>query len=176
MIERMSPDWRGRRILSWTAMVLMCVAGGVGSAHASIALLMEEPYGAFGAMNPTGHAAIYLNHICADSPTSLRLCHEGEYGVVISRYHKIDGYDWIAIPLVGYLYAVNNVSDIPTTMDKEQVAVVQNAYRKEHLLDLAPDSRKGGPPKGEWTELVGESYIRTMHGFQVNSTPEQDQR
>jgi hypothetical protein len=158
------------------AAVLLCLSAAAAYAHASIALLMEEPYGKFGAMNPTGHAAVYLNHICAESPIVLRRCHDGEYGVVISRYHKIDGYDWIAIPLVGYLYAVDNVSDIPITVDKEQVAVLQNAYRKEHLLALAPDNRRGGPPKGEWTELVGESYIRTMYGFQVDSTPEQDQR
>ena len=145
-------------------------------AHAAVALLMEEPYGAFGAMNPTGHAAIYLNHVCADSPISLRPCHEGEYGVVISRYHKIDGYDWIAVPLVGYLYAVDDVSQIPATADREQVAALQDAYRREHLIEIAPDNKKGQAPKGEWTELVGESYIRTMHGFQVDSTAEQDER
>ena len=157
-------------------MVVVCFAWGVGSAHASIALLMEEPYGAFGAMNPTGHAAIYLNHICADSPTVLRACHDGEYGVVISRYHKMDGYDWIAIPLVGYLYAVDDLSQIPAAADRAQVAALQDAYRKEHLMDLAPDNKKGEAPKGEWTELVGESYIRTMHGFEVDSTAEQDER
>ena len=81
---------------------------------------MEEPYGKFGAMNPTGHAAVYFNRICVDSPTVLRLCHDGEYGVVISRYHKIDGYDWIAIPLVGYLYAVDSPSEIPATVDRER--------------------------------------------------------
>jgi hypothetical protein len=48
-------------------------------------------------------------------------CHDGEYGVVISRYHKIDGYDWIAIPLAGYLSAVDAVAEIPTLVDKEQV-------------------------------------------------------
>ena len=79
---------------------------------------MEEPYGEFGAMNPTGHAAVYFNQICAETPTMLRPCHDGEYGVVISRYHKIDGYDWLAIPLVGYLYAVDSPSDIPVTVDK----------------------------------------------------------
>src|SRR6202022_2886379 len=52
-------------------------------AHASVAFLMEEPYGEFGAMNPTGHAAVYLNHICAASPTELRMCRSGELGVVI---------------------------------------------------------------------------------------------
>jgi hypothetical protein len=145
-------------------------------AHASVALFMEEPYGEFGAMNPTGHAAVYFNHICADSPTSLRPCHDGEFGVVISRYHKIDGYDWLAIPLVPYLYAVDSPNDVPQAVDKEQVAALREAYRKQHLLDLAPDNRHGRSPKGEWTELVGSSYDRTIHGFQVDSTPAQDQR
>ena len=155
-----------------TALVCLFAAESVG--HASSALFMEEPYGAFGAMNPTGHAAVYLNHVCADSPTALRPCHDGEYGVVISRYHKIDGYDWIAIPLVPYLYAVDSVSDIPASVDKEQAAALRDAYRKTHLLELAPDSKKGGSPKGEWTELVGGSFDRKIHGFQVDSTPEQD--
>ena len=78
-------------------------------ARADAALLMEEPYGEFGAFNPTGHAAIYLNHVCAESPTRLRPCRPGEPGAVISRYHKIDGYDWLAIPLVPYFYAVERV-------------------------------------------------------------------
>jgi hypothetical protein len=144
-------------------------------AQASAALLMEEPYGAFGAMNPTGHAAVYLNHVCADSPTTLRPCRDGEYGVVISRYHKIDGYDWIAIPLVPYLYAVDSVGDIPTTIDKVQAGELRDAYRRAHLLDLAPNTAKNGSPKGEWTELVGASFDRKIHGFQVDSTPQQDQ-
>ena len=168
----------GRRswMLGPAMAALVCLLMTARPAHAAVALLMEEPYGAFGAMNPTGHAAIYLNHICADSPTSLRACHEGEYGVVISRYHKVDGYDWIAVPLVGYLYAVDNLSDVPTAADRAQVEALQDAYRRAHLMDLAPDNKKGEAPKGEWNELVGESYIRTMHGFQVDSTAEQDER
>jgi hypothetical protein len=145
-------------------------------AHASIALLMEEPYGTFGAMNPTGHAAVYLSQVCADSPTFLRPCHEGEYGVVISRYHKIDGYDWIAVPLVAYLYSVDTVQEIPQYVDKEKVAELRNAYRREHLLALAPDNKKGQTPGGEWTQLVGSSFDRTIHGFQIDTTPEQDER
>jgi hypothetical protein len=157
--------------------LLFCLFAATATyAHASVALLMEEPYGDFGAVNPTGHSAVYFNHICADSPTVLRPCHDGEYGVVISRYHKIDGYDWLAIPLVPYLYAVDSLADVPQTVDKEQVAALRDAYRKQHLLDLAPNNRQGGSPKGEWTELVGSSYDRTIHGFQVDSTPAQDQR
>ena len=148
----------------------------VPCAHASVALLMEEPYGGLGEVNPTGHSAVYFNRICADSLTVLRPCHDGEYGSVISRYHKVGGYDWIAIPLIGYLYAVDSPSDIPATVDKEQVGALRDAYRREHLLRIAPDNWKGGPPKGEWTELVGSSFDRTIHGFQVDSTPAQDLR
>jgi hypothetical protein len=154
--------------------VLLLVQGTF--ARASIALLMEEPYGTFGAFNPTGHAAVYLNHVCAASPTELRPCQPGEYGVVISRYHKIHGYDWIAIPLIPYLYAVETPSEIPASVDAKQEAALRDAYRRAHLEDLAPDTRKGKAPGGEWIQLVGSSYDRTIHGFEVVSTEEQDER
>jgi hypothetical protein len=180
MIERRIQGWKISSIrtgpLLRLAAFLFCVFAAQTPAHASVALLMEEPYGAFGAVNPTGHAAIYLSHVCADSPKMLRPCREGEYGVVISRYHKIDGLDWIAMPLVGYLYAVDSVAEAPARVDRAQVANLRDAYRREHLLDLAPDTRDGDPPKGEWTQLVGSSYDRTIHGFQIDSTPEQDER
>ncbi len=32
---------------------------------AQAALLMEEPFGLFGTINPTGHNAIYLEDVCA---------------------------------------------------------------------------------------------------------------
>ncbi len=137
---------------------------------------MEEPYGEFGAFNPTGHAAVYLNHICAQSPTQLRPCGPGELGSVISRYHKVAGRDWIAMPLIPYLYAVDDVTQVPTSVDKAKVAELRDAYRREHLEALAPDTAQGLAPNGEWTQLVGSSYDRTIHGFQVTSTPEQDER
>jgi hypothetical protein len=148
----------------------------ISNAHASVALLMEEPYGDFGAFNPTGHAAVYLNHVCAETPTQLRMCRNGEYGVVISRYHKINGYDWIAMPLIPYLYAVNSGDDVPLTVDKAKVAELRDIYRREHLIALAPDTPTGEMPKGEWTQLVGSSYDRTIHGFEIESTQEQDER
>lgn len=163
------------RVLVMTLGCVIALLGGM-QAHASVALLMEEPYGDFGAFNPTGHAAVYLNHVCAETPTELRMCRDGEYGVVISRYHKIDGYDWIAIPLIPYLYAVDSVSEIPPRVDKAQVAALRDAYRRGHLEALASDAKNGGAPGGEWTQLVGSSYDRTIHGFEVESTLEQDER
>jgi hypothetical protein len=162
-----------------TLVAFMWVIRGL-RAHADAALLMEEPYGEFGAFNPTGHAAIYLNHICADSPTRLRPCRQGEPGAVISRYHKIDGYDWLAIPLVPYLYAVERVEDVPTTADAALEARLRDQYRRDHLLALAPDreegKKAGEAPGGEWTQLIGASYDRRIYGFQIQTTPEEDEQ
>jgi hypothetical protein len=158
------------------AVLVLVVLSARCQAHASIAFLMEEPYGTFGALNPTGHAAVYLSRVCAASPTSLRPCHEGEFGVVISRYHKIDGYDWLAVPLVPYLYAVEDPSDTPRYVDRQAVALLRDTYRRSHLLNLVPDNQFGLAPGGDWTQLVGSSFDRTIHGFQMDTTPEQDAR
>lgn len=164
------------KIFLTAAVCVLLLCTSTPTAHASVSLLMEEPYGGFGAFNPTGHAAMYLSNICAETPTRLRLCHEGEYGSVISRYHKVNGYDWVAIPLIPYLYAVNSIDEIPTSVDKAKVAELRDAYRRAHLEALAADTQDGGTPKGEWKQLVGSSYDRTIHGFQVDTTREQDER
>lgn len=156
--------------------LLLLLLAQAGWAHASVALLMEEPYGDLGQFDPAGHAAVYLNHVCAASPIELRSCQPGEFGVVISRYHKIGGYDWIAIPLIPYLYAVDNASEIPASVDKGQVAALRDEYRRKHLEDLVPDDKHGRAPNGDWTQLVGSAYDRTIHGFQVMSTEQQDER
>lgn len=164
------------RFLGRVFLAMLVAMMAVRSAGASVALLMEEPYGRFGAFNPTGHAALYLNHVCAESPTQLRMCHDGEYGVVISRYHKVGGYDWIAVPLVPYLYAVSSPEDIPASADKAEVDRLRDAYRRKHLKKLAPDMGTGAAPKGEWVQLVGSSYDRTIHGFELETTRDQDER
>jgi len=155
-------------VIAWV-MSLGCV-----QARADAALLLEEPFGEFGAMNPTGHAAIYLNHVCADTPTHLRPCREGEVGVVLSRYHRIDGYDWLAIPLIPYLYAVDDPSEIPATATPRLELKLRDTYRRNHLMDLVPDDPKHEIPKGEWIQLIGASYDRRIWGFEVATDSDQD--
>lgn len=143
-------------------------------ARANVTLLVEEPYGAFGFLTPTGHAAIYLSRVCAASPTSLRRCNPGESGAVISRYHRVGGYDWIAMPLIPYLYAVEREDQIPTSVTQEQVARLRDDYRRTHLEELVPDGKDGAMSPGDWTQLVGEAYDRTIYAFSVQTTAEQD--
>jgi hypothetical protein len=156
-------------LLSFACVVLSCA-----TARADAALLLEEPFGKFGAMNPTGHAAIYLTRVCADSPTHLRPCRDDEAGVVISRYHRIDGYDWLAVPLIPYLYAVDDPADIPATATPRLERKLRDTYRRNHLMDLVPDDPKHEIPKGEWIQLVGASYDRRVWGFEVATDQDQD--
>ena len=152
-------------------MVLACSA----LSRASATLLLEEPYGTLGFFTATGHAAVYLSGVCAGTPLVLRHCAPGETGVVLSRYDGVGGYDWVAIPLIPYLYAVERPEDVPLFADAKMVAFLRDRYRRQYLEDIAPDVKNGETPGGNWYELVGSSYDRTIYGFEIETTPEQDE-
>jgi len=147
---------------------------GATRVYADAALLLQEPYGGYGFMNPTGHAAIYLTNVCAASPVELRRCLPGERGVVISRYGGIAGYDWIAMPVIPYLYAVDDPSEIPWSPDKAVVDALRDSYRRAHLEKLAPDTPEEKAPGGDWVQLVGASYNRKIYGFEFRTSDAQD--
>lgn len=162
----------GRRV--FIAMVLLLWLGMGVRAHAAATLLLEEPYSVDGTFAGTGHVALYLNRVCADSPFVLRRCGAGEQGVVISRYHGVAGYDWFAIPLIPYLYAVESPEQVPLYADPKLVAFLRNEYRRKHLAGIIPDGPNGEPPDGPWVQLVGSSYDRTSYAFEIETTPERD--
>ncbi len=142
--------------------------------QAQAALLMEQPYGFFGALNPTGHNALYFDRICAETPVHLRRCSPGEMGAVIARYQGIDGYDWVAIPLIPYLYAVENTAEVPDHVDREMVTRLRDRYREAHLLSLGANLSPGNLVHGGWTQLVGAAYERRIYAFRFATTAEQD--
>jgi hypothetical protein len=142
--------------------------------RAQAALLMEEPYGFFGTVNPTGHTAVYFERICAETPVRLRRCEPGEMGAVVSRYEGIDGLDWVAIPLVPYLYSVESTDAVPVRADKELVGRLRSRYREQHLLSLGENVPAGDFWHGGWTELVGVAYERRIYAFRFNTTEAQD--
>jgi hypothetical protein len=93
---------------------------------------------------------------------------------VISRYDGVAGYDWVAIPLVPYLYAVDQPEDVPLFADSKMVAFLRDSYRRKYLEEFAPDLQDGGSPGGNWYELVGSSYDRSIYGFEIETSPAQD--
>ncbi len=159
-------------MLSLMALVLLSLS--CLRAHAQAALLMEQPYGFFGALNPTGHTAIYFARICAATPTKLRRCQPGELGSVIARYSGIGGYDWIAIPVVPYLFAVEDLSQMPAQVDHATVDRLRDRYHEQHLLVLGDDVPRGDLVHGGWTELIGAAYERRIYAFRFNTTAAQD--
>jgi hypothetical protein len=136
------------------------------------ALLLAEPFGHFGEANPTGHASVYLSGVCAETPTRLRLCAPGENGVVLSRYYRVGSYDWLAIPLIPYLYSVERSEQIPASADPALESRLRDRYRREHLMDVVPAREV---PKGDWTQLIGAAYDRRIYGFAIETRPEQDE-
>jgi hypothetical protein len=162
------------RILRILGTLAMLVALSASLAHASATLLLEEPYGKLGFFTATGHAAVYLSGVCAETPVVLRPCNPGELGVVISRYDGVGGYDWVAISLIPYLYAVNRPEDIPLFADAKLTAFLRDQYRRKYLEAIAPDLEDGGVPGGNWYQLVGSAYDRTLYGFEIETTADQD--
>jgi hypothetical protein len=164
-----------RGLVHLFTLLLFCLSC-LSQARAAATLLLEEPYSYDGAFAGTGHVAVYLSHVCSATPVILRPCGESETGVVLSRYDGIGGYDWIAIPLVPYLYAVDQPDAVPLFADARLVAFLREQYRREYLEALVPDRPDRGIPEGNWYELVGASYDRTIYGFEIETTPEQDAR
>jgi hypothetical protein len=154
--------------------LLLLLALPAGRAFAAAALLVEEPFGTFGSYNPTGHAAVYLSQVCAETPVKLRRCTPDELGVVISRYHRVGGYDWVAIPVIPYLYAVDNMAQVPGWADLRTEATLRDAYRRQHLEQLVPDRPHGRTPPGDWIQLVGSLYDREIFAFAFDTAAWQD--
>jgi hypothetical protein len=44
------------------------------------------------------------------------------------------------------------------------------------LEEIVPDKPDGSTPEGDWTQLVGEAYDRTIYAFGIETTREQDDR
>ncbi|UWZ82512.1 hypothetical protein [Occallatibacter riparius] len=143
--------------------------------QAQAALLMEEPYGLFGTLNPTGHAAIYFSRLCAETPVKLRRCEPGEPGAVIARYQGIAGYDWVAMPLYPYLYAVDDAADVPLRVNRDGVLHLRRAYHDEHMQSLGAKVHEGNFVHGGWAQLIGVSYERKIYAFRFDTTEEQDE-
>jgi hypothetical protein len=154
--------------------VLVFVLAAFAQAYADATVLLEEPFGRFGYVNPTGHTAVYLPRVCAESPLRLRRCGPGEAGVVISRYRRVAGYDWLAIPLIPYLYAVETPGEVPASVSAKSVAALRDEYRRNHFRDLIPDGANEKMPPGDWTQLVGAAYDRKIYGFGIETSEAQD--
>jgi hypothetical protein len=143
------------------------------SAHAQAALFLEDSDSLSEVLDPLGHESVYFARICAASLTQLRRCETGELGVVISRYHGIAGFDWLATPLIPFLYSVDSPSSVPAHIDRETVQSLRVKYHDSHFMSLG-SVPEGGQFKRGWNQLVGAAYERRIYAFRFETTPQQD--
>lgn len=170
----MTPGAIVAAVASSMRIMLALAVTNAAPAAAAVGLLVGEPFGKFGHFSPTGHAAVYLSRVCAESPVQLRRCRAGEHGVVVSRYRDIGGYDWVAVPLAAHLFAADDPSEAESP--SAVPALLREQYRRTRLREIAPDAPGGGPPKGDWAQLVGAAFDRTIYAFLLETSPEDDDR
>jgi hypothetical protein len=84
------------------------------------------------------------------------------------------GYDWVAIPLLPYLYSVENASEVPRHANGNLVWRMRRRYHETHLLSLGKKVSEGNFFNGGWGLLLGQSYDRRMFAFRFETTPAQD--
>jgi hypothetical protein len=164
---RISRAWA----FSWAAIAL--VSQACVHARAQAALLLQDADGIAEVLSPTGHDSVYFARICASSPTRLRRCEPGELGAVISRYRDVAGYDWLAMPLIPYLYSVENASEVPAQVNRESLQSLRLACHDAHLMSLGNVKEGGGVHRG-WNQLVGAAYERRIWVFRFATTEAQD--
>lgn len=170
-----------RSLLRAIGLALLFFIAFMQPAAASIGLVVGEPFGSFGTMMPAGHAGIYLDHLCADTPTHLRPCNPGEPGVVVSRYHDLRAVnaDWMATPASVFFYGVDDLANVPAFVTGSLETELRETYREQHLLAVAPNrlDRNGAavpPPYGDWEEGIGAAFDRRLFLYRLDTTPEQD--
>jgi hypothetical protein len=136
---------------------------------------MLESVGVAGEFIGSGHTSIYFSNICADTPTRLRLCHPGEQGAVISTYpnlSKDSTHEWMAVPVMSYLYGVEHERDIPLYSNGKVRNFLRETYRKKHLGTIVSDKADGTMPEGGWRTMLTMAFNRDIYSFNVKTTIE----
>lgn len=125
----------------------------------------------------TGHSAVYFSRICADTPVKLRLCRPEENGSVMSNYINIgedQAPEWNIVPLNIYLYGVEDERNRPVFGSFKIKHVLEERYRAKYLEAYCQSQPCKTSYKSEWREMVGATFIRSLHIFVVDTTREQD--
>ncbi len=78
------------------------------------------------------------------------------------------------MPLAPHLFATDDPleAESPAALP----VLLRERHRQTHLREIAPDTVDGQPPKGDWAQLVGAAFDRTIYAFLVETTPEDDDR
>jgi hypothetical protein len=125
----------------------------------------------------SGHSAVYLSRVCAESPVKLRFCRPGEQGSVISNYTTLgedQPFEWNVVPLSVYLYGVENPRNRPVFGSFKIKRVLEERYREKYLEAYCASQSCKTSNKAEWREMVGAALSRSINIFVVDTSVDQD--
>jgi hypothetical protein len=125
----------------------------------------------------SGHTAVYLSRVCAESPIKLRLCRPGELGSVISNYTTLgedQPFEWNVVPLSVYLYGVDDPRFRPVFGTPKIKQALEEQYRVQYLDGYCASEMCRTSGKAEWREMVAATLERSIYVFVVRTTVEQD--
>jgi hypothetical protein len=161
----------------WLFLILLTIVFAPAPARADVSFFLLESVGVAGEFTGSGHAAIYLSNICTDNGFSLRPCREGESGVVISSYPSFgngSNYEWMAVPLLPFLYGVEDEKNIPIYANGDVRNFLREGYRKKHLEPIIPGTNDGSLPEGSWKVMLTAAFNRDIYGFTVHTSAAED--
>ncbi len=169
--------------LSPTITIGVLLLSGCLSARAQIGLLLDAKPNVQmelgNALTGAGHSGVYLARVCPAGPVQLRLCQPGELGSVIQNYqdYKEDApYEWNVVPLNVYLYGVDDLQQRPLFGSPKLRELLQEQYRQKYLQDVCTTERCISGANADWREAVAAAFVREIYIFEVDTTPEQDER
>jgi hypothetical protein len=169
---------RIRRALLPIFCAFLLVALAVPRASADVGVILNESLDeSMDRITGTGHTAVYLSRICAETPTKLRLCGPGESGSVMSTYINIGedrSVEWNIVPLNIYLYGVEDPGNRPIFASFKIKRALEERYRENYLSSLCETASCQTSNKAEWREMVAATLIRGMYIFVVDTSVEQD--
>ncbi len=145
--------------------------------RADVSVFVMESLGVAGEFTGSGHTAIYFSNICAESPTQLRICRPGEHGAVISSYPEFSGNEereWIAVPVLAFLYGVDDESDMPLYANGEIRNFLRENFRQTHMRSFVADNKDGSMPDGGWRKMLTTGFNRDIYSFNIRTSYEED--
>ncbi len=145
--------------------------------YGDVALLLHESIGVSGEFTAGGHSAIYFSNVCLSSATELRLCQPDEMGTVMAAYPGFGAnkqYEWLAIPLLPYLYGVAQESNVPLYANGEIRMLLRNIGRGIYFNGIVPAGLNGALPPGRWQELIGALLNRDIYAFTLKTSWKED--
>jgi hypothetical protein len=174
-------DWRVKCISALILVLILVLSSlACAPARADVGVVLNESLDTSVArITGSGHSAVYLSHVCAESPIKLRLCRPGEEGSVISNYTTLgedQPFEWNIAPLSIYLYGVEDPRNRPLFASAKVKHALEERYRKKYLAAYCTSAFCRNSNKAEWREMVAATIERSVYIFVIKTTVKQDEQ